>query len=650
MKDLIVGTAGHIDHGKTALVRALTGIETDRLSEEKKRGITIDIGFAHLMLEDYRVGFIDVPGHERFVKNMLSGIGGIRLLLLVIAADESVMPQTIEHLQICNLLGIPGGIIVLTRTSLAEPEMLELVEEEAREACLGTFLEDAPIARVDSLSGEGIEDLKQEIVRQIGKITAEDLAPETRNRQIFRLPIDRVFSLKGFGTIVTGTLLSGSIRQDDQIFPYPPLQDDQAYKVRSVEVFNQPQDSATSGQRTALNLAGASKEQLRRGMILSVPDKLKAADSIDTQVRIHPESPVPLKHRMPVRLHHGSGECIARTYLLDRKSIPPGEKGLAQIRLEKPILGFPGDRFILRRYSPETTIGGGMILQNQPARHRGKDLVKIVPQLEKLALALSESDETALAELVTFLLRESGTGGTSMDKLVAGTGYDNETLKGILEDPGDLILVSEDYLNMAWREALEEAGAGILEFLEDHHSKHPLSGGVPRQEIFERFLPGLAPALFQKFLAEKVASNELTANGARISKSDFQVELSADHLNIRKRIEERFADPFPSGDSPGLKNLLEMPGLGKEGKDVLYHMIDSGELIRISESLLVTPAQLKNVAETMKKAFPQGITFKVPAFKDIFGLSRKHSIPLLEYLDRNGVTIRRGDERVMSGK
>lgn len=650
MKDIIIGTAGHIDHGKTALVRALTGIETDRLSEEKQRGITIDIGFAHLIMGDFRVGFIDVPGHEKFVKNMLSGIGGIRLLLLVIAADESVMPQTTEHLQICNLLGIPGGIVVLTRTGLADSEMLDLVEDEAREACRGTFLETAPVARVDSISGEGIEELKAEITRQIEKICADDLSSPAMSMQVCRLPIDRVFSLKGFGTIVTGTLLSGKIGKDEQLAPYPSVENDQVYKVRSVEVFNRPQENASFGQRTALNLAGASKEELRRGMILSLPGKLRAADSLDTQVTIHSESPVSLRHRMPVRLHHGSGESIARIYLLDRDNISPGEKGLAQIRLDKPVLGFPGDRFILRRYSPEITIGGGLILQNQPSRHRRKELVKIIPHLERLADELAEPGKSSLPALISFLLRESGSSGTSLAKLVAGTGYGSDTLKDSLKKLGDRVLVSEDQLHLAWRESLEEAGSAILGFLEEHHSQHPLSGGVPRQELYERFLPGLAPPLFQKFLAEKVDSGKLTASGAKVAKSDFQVELSESHLEIRKRIEDRFKAPFPTKESPGLKDLLEMRGLGKEGKDVIYHMISSGELVRISDSLLVTPAQLRNITETMQNSFPPGIPFKVPAFKDIFGLSRKHAIPLLEHFDLHGVTIRRGDKRVMSGK
>ncbi|TFG47612.1 MAG: selenocysteine-specific translation elongation factor, partial [Anaerolineales bacterium] len=482
MTDITIGTAGHIDHGKTALVRALTGINADRLSEEKQRGITIDIGFAHMMLDDYRIGFIDVPGHERFVKNMLAGIGGIRLLLLVIAADESVMPQTIEHLHICNLLGIPSGIIVITRTGLADAELVELVAAEARETCKGTFLENSPVVCVDSISGNGIEELKAEITRQVKNLEQEDYSLERKRRQVTRLPIDRVFSMKGFGTVVTGTLLSGSLRHDSQVSAYPPNQANEIFKIRSIEVFNKKEETAVTGQRTAVNLSGASRDQLSRGMILSVPGKMEAAINIDAEVYIHPESPSPLLPRMPVRLHHGSGENIARVYLLDQKSILPGEKGLVQLRMDSAILGFPGDRFILRRYSPATTIGGGIILHNKPSRHRRKELVELLPVLQKLADHLAEPDEKSLGALITFLLEEKGITGTNISDLSARTGETEEGIKDFLKTITSTVLISEDKVHVAWRKAITAATERILEFISDFHAKHPLSEGVPRQE------------------------------------------------------------------------------------------------------------------------------------------------------------------------
>ena len=650
MTDITIGTAGHIDHGKTALVRALTGINTDRLSEEKQRGITIDIGFAHMNLGSFRVGFVDVPGHERFVKNMLSGIGGIRLLLLVIAADESIMPQTVEHLQICNLLGIPGGIIVITRTSLAEKEIVELVKEEALDTCRGTFLENAPVVCVDSISGEGIEELKSEISRQITRLASEDLSLEFRSRQITRLPIDRVFSLKGFGTIVTGTLLSGLLNQDDTVSPYPADKDSDVYKVRSIEVFNEKEKTATTGQRTAVNLAGASVEKLRRGMILSVPGKMEAAFNIDAVVNIHPESPSSLQHRMPVRLHHGSGECIARTYLLENNIINPGEKGLVQFRLDTSILGFPGDRFILRRYSPATTIGGGIILHNKPPRHRRKNLDTLRPRLEALSGALAQPEEKNLEVLLPYLLEEKDAAGTTLRELAARTGATEKTLLEYLKKLSSSITHTEDHLHFAWKDSLAGKASQILEFIESFHSENPLSQGVSRQEVYERFLPELAPPLFQKLLSEMGGEKKIKTSGSVISAFRFSPEMDGGQQAIRTEIMSLFLDAFPGKESPGIKTVISLPGLGKQGRDVFYHMLNSGELVRINEDFLATPQQIENVIETARTAFPPSTPFQVPDFKNLFDLSRKHAIPLLEHLDRIGITKRSGNDRTITEK
>jgi selenocysteine-specific elongation factor len=647
MTDITIGTAGHIDHGKTALVRALTGINTDRLSEEKQRGITIDIGFAHMILDSFRIGFIDVPGHERFVKNMLSGIGGIRLLLLVIAADESVMPQTIEHLQICNLLGIPGGIIVITRTGLADPELVELVAEEARDTCKGTFLESSPVVCVDSLSGDGIEELKNEISRQVKKLDQDDHTLDQRTRQVTRLPIDRVFTMKGFGTVVTGTLLSGSLRQDSQVSAYPPGQADEIFKIRSIEVFNQKEKTAVTGQRTAVNLAGASRDQLQRGMILSVPGKMEAARIIDTEVYIHPESPSHLLHRQPVRLHHGSGECIARVYLLDQKSITPGEKGLVQLRLDTAILGFPGDRFILRRYSPATTIGGGIILHNNPRHHRKKDLEQLLPRLQKLALSLTGSNPKALQAMIPFLLEEKGITGTNISGLSARSGETIDVIKDFLKTIQHSILISEDQVHVASRKALYEAVDRIVAFLEDFHAKHPLSEGVPRQEIYGRFLPGLAPPLYQRLLSEMEDIKLVTLLNANITGYGHSPKMSSGHQELKEKIVSLFSSFHPGKESPGTKTILDLPGLGKEGRDVFYHMLTTGDLLKINEDFLATPEQMRNVIIAMRKAFDPAKPFQVGTFKDLFDISRKHAIPLLEYLDREGITKRSGNDRVI---
>ena len=432
MKDIIVGTAGHIDHGKTTLIKALTGIDTDRLEEEKRRGISIEIGFAHMQLGDSRVGFIDVPGHEKFVKNMLAGIGGIDLVLLVVAADESVMPQTIEHFQICKLLEIPRGVIAITKKHLVEEELLALVEAEVRELVEGSLLEKAPIVAMDSVSGEGVELLKKTLLEEIGK-SQQDITTARRSHQIFRLPVDRIFTIKGFGTVVTGTPYAGVLKKGDAVTVYPTLK---TGKVRGIEIFNQEADLAMAGQRTALNLSGLEREDLNRGMVISGSNALAPSSMFDAVVHLLPTAPKGLKDRSAIRFHHGSAELIGRIHPLESDQLLPGKSMLVQFRVQSPTVCCPKDHFILRRYSPMTTIGGGVILDGAPKKHRQKDLPNILPGLRKLWSMLTEQDPGLDSALVEYFVKLHRFSGVSLSDLAARTGFLENYLLDLLKGTG----------------------------------------------------------------------------------------------------------------------------------------------------------------------------------------------------------------------
>src|SRR5918999_1795344 len=362
MKQVVMGTAGHIDHGKTQLIKTLTGIDTDRLKEEKERGITIDLGFAHLRFaDDTEVGVIDVPGHERFVRNMLAGVGGIDLVMLVIAADEGVMPQTREHLAICQLLRIKDGLVALTKTDLVDEDWLELVSEDTREFLKGTFLEGKPIVPVSAKTGQGIDDLRRGLQTLVARVPPKQLEGK------FRLPVDRVFTIRGFGTVVTGTLFSGTIRVEDRIEIYPKGIE---AKIRGIQVHNASVAEAVAGQRTAINLQGIDKVELGRGDVLGHPGEFASTFMLDAVLQHLADAPRPLRHRARVRLHLGTSEIMGRVMLLDRDELAPGEEAYVQFRLESPAVALPRDRYVIRSYSPVQTIGGGILLEVQPRKHR----------------------------------------------------------------------------------------------------------------------------------------------------------------------------------------------------------------------------------------------------------------------------------------
>ncbi|MDA2934659.1 selenocysteine-specific translation elongation factor [Acidobacteria bacterium AH-259-D05] len=639
---MIVGTAGHIDHGKTTLLKALTGIDTDRLEEEKRRGISIDIGFAHMELGSSHVGFIDVPGHEKFVKNMLAGIGGIHLVLLVVAADESVMPQTVEHFQICKLLEIPRGIIAITKKNLVEEELLSLVEAEVRELVEGSPLEQAPIVAVDSVSGEGVELLKETLGEEIEKSEHAMLAVQNSHR-VFRLPIDRVFTIRGFGTVITGTPYTGVLKKGELVTVYPPCK---AGKVRGIEIFNEQADMAVAGQRTALNLTGMEKEDLSRGMIISRANTFTPSYMVDVVVHLLPSAPKALKNRSAIRFHHGSAELIGRIYLLAEEELRPGDSCLAQLRLQSPTVCCPKDHFILRRYSPMTTIGGGVVLDSNPHKHHKKDLAKVLPELKKLWSTLKEKGRDMDSALAEYFVKLYGHRGVSLADLVARTGLLEDHLVDLLQKLDSVILISQEPVLAVYKPDLEELKGQIVDFLGHFHSNHPLTTGLSREELRERFFGKAKNSHFQFVLKQLKEEKKIQISSSVVSLYQHQVALSSQQETVKKDIlqllRERGLQP------PTLDELVtKLPYDAGYIRDLYYFLLQEGELVRVSEDVIIAADQIVSLKAQLKHSFPSGHTFTVPEFKDLFKISRKYAIPFLEYLDRERVTRRTGDKRVV---
>src|ERR1044072_4900450 len=488
MRSLIVGTAGHIDHGKSALVRALTGIDPDRLPEEKRRGITIDLGFADLELDDLKLGFVDVPGHERFIKNMLAGAHGIDLLALVIAADEGVMPQTREHFDIFRLLGVRNGLVVITKRDLVDEEMLVLVEDEARELTAGSFLEQAPILAVSSRTRAGLDDLKKQLAA-LGKSV-----PPRSQEFVTRLPIDRAFSMKGFGAVVTGTLIAGKIKEGDELELLPSQVN---VRVRGLQVHNKSVREAQAGQRTAVNLAGVDTAQIERGMVLAPVGRLRPTQIVDVWIDLLPRASRAVRSRSRVRFHAGAAEVLGRVRVLEgSQQIVPGSGGLAQLSLEAPVVAVHGDRFILRSYSPAETIAGGVIVDPFATKHRGRELVHALDLLRSLMR------EERVAKFEAFV-QTSGDRGLRLNDLAAATGWTNEVLARVaseIQKTGSVIEVGGLFIARSNLDRLSEA---VVAELERYHKREPLARGMLRETLREKLFTNSAPELFNGVRSEE---------------------------------------------------------------------------------------------------------------------------------------------------
>ncbi len=627
MKSVIVGTAGHIDHGKSALVKALTGTDPDRLEEEKRRGITIDIGFAHLELpaptgETLRLGFVDVPGHERFVRNMLAGVGGIDLVLLVIAADESIKPQTREHFDICRLLGIGRGITVLTKSDLVDRDTLEVVRLEVEDFLRGSFLEGAPIPAVSSKTGAGLEELKQALAYAAGEAQQRD------SKALVRLPIDRVFVMKGFGTVVTGTLIAGTIRKEEELEVFPSRR---RVRVRGVQVHGQAAEEATAGQRTALNLAGLTREELGRGMMLAPPNTFRTTSRVDVSLTLL-NSVRPLKDRARVHLHIYTAETVAEVVLYGGKQLAPGQSGFAQLRSAEPLLLLPGDRFILRQFSPVVTIGGGTVLDAAPLAGKGvKEKAEAL-----LPLLAKASPREILAARVTRRERS----GLLLSDAVAETGRrraEIETQAAMLKSEvlrfGDVLVASA-----AFAQAQKEALAAIQEF----HRANPLVAGISKEELREKL--GLRPEVFTAIAEALQRANQIGVAGEQVRAAGRTVVLKDEEAESKRTIEQAFAGAGLK--VPALKDVLAGLRVDKtRAQKIVTLLLRDKVLVKISDDLVYHRSALEELRRRVTGYKATSSKIGVAEFKDLTGVSRKYAIPLLEYLDRERVTRRVGDAR-----
>jgi selenocysteine-specific elongation factor len=622
MRHVIVGTAGHIDHGKTSLVKALSGIDTDRLEEEKRRGISIDLGFAHLDLNaNLRIGFVDVPGHERFVKNMLAGASGIDLVLLVIAADESIKPQTREHFDICRLLGIRSGVIALTKSDLVDSDIADLARLEAEEFVAGSFLEGAEVVCVSATSGAGLPELRSALERSASAVTGKD------TERHVRLPIDRSFSMRGHGAVVTGTLMAGNIRMEDELELHPT---GKRVRVRGLQVHGSPVNRAQAGERTAVNLAGIDSSEACRGMTLAPPGLFRSVSQVDCALELLPGAH-PLKHRAPVHFHAGTSEIEAESRLIDSlEPIKPGSRAHVRFRLHEPLLLLPGDRFIIRMFSPVVTIGGGTVLDTQaPAKLRRAAVAARLTMLE-------QADPPARVEL---LVKESQN-GVSVADIVARTGYLAREVRAAATQNGLLHFPQpHDWLlSPTWLEAKK---AQIRVALTEFHSKNPLQRGMPKEELRARVLAA-APA----FLLDAIlnAAKDVVAEEEIVRLASHRVALKQDEQQAVANIERIFAEAGLA--VPSVSEALAKSGVeAARARTLLQILLRGKKLVRVSDELVCHASAIEALRRSM--ASRRGSQFTVADFKDWTGVSRKYAIPLLEFLDREHVTRREGDKRVV---
>jgi len=630
-KSVIVGTAGHIDHGKSALVEALTGTHPDRLEEEKRRGITIDLGFAFLEEGGVRFGFIDVPGHERFVSNMLAGAAGLDLVVLVIAADESIKPQTREHFDICRLLGVQHGIVALTKSDLVDADSLELARLEVEEYLRGSFLEAAPIVPVSAKTRTGLAELRQALVAASGQVRGKDTS------RYFRLPIDRAFAMKGFGAVVTGTLISGSVAIGDEIELFP---EGRRLRVRGVQSGGKSVERALAGQRTAVNLAGIEHTALRRGMALAVPGKFRSTRRIDARLDLLPSAPK-LEHRSRVHFHLGTSETIAEVFLYGRRELPPGQTTFAQFRLQDDVLALPGDRFIIRQFSPVTTIGGGVVLDPLARRQQLKDTGR-AQFLEVIAQGNSVRTLTAMVERAPL--------GLGFDEIIARTGWLENEVRAVakqLAESAQARVVSSEPLILVSGNLFETARQKIAARVERFHKENPLLPGISREDLRSSLGRRVRSETFKAALEELVSQRKLELQGELVKRAGSAISLAPEEARAKQQIEAAFA--VAGLAVPAVKEVLtKVPVESQRAEKILQILLRDKNLVRVTPELIFHKdalAQLRDRLSAYKKT--KGERISVPVFKELTGITRKYAIPLLEYLDRERVTRRAGDERVI---
>ncbi|HIR20145.1 MAG TPA: selenocysteine-specific translation elongation factor [Candidatus Pelethomonas intestinigallinarum] len=630
MKHVIIGTAGHVDHGKTLLVKALTGIDTDRLVEEKKRGITIELGFAHLDFDDgTQAGIVDVPGHEKFIKNMLAGAGGIDLAMLVVAADEGFMPQTVEHLGILSLLGIQDGLVVITKCDMADPEWVEMVKEDVRTHVEGTFLEGKPVFTVSAYTGQGIPELRQALKELVQK------AAEKNMRTPFRLPIDRVFSVDGFGTVVTGTLIEGSVSNGDMAEILPG---GVQARVRNLQVHDRDVETAYAGQRVAINLAGVKKADLGRGDVIARPGSVRTSLMLDARLQNLKNSQRTILSGSQVHLYHGSAVRLCKVVLLDRDALQPGESCYAQLRLTEEIAAKRGDRFVIRFYSPLETIGGGVVLDDLPRRHKRGDQAV----LEALAIRESGSGDDQLVQLVA----EHGHSLPTLEKLAAPQNLDREELGRSLEELTSAGKVLQPlpgrYLAASVFDAIWDSCRGLLE---QYHRQNPLHAGMKVAELRQKLLKNTDQAVADAILAALAREGKIKAVADRYALADFAVHLTKRQSAIREKLLQTYRKA--GLEVPGLDEVIASFPPAEQGdcRQVVESLVSGGGLVMLTPQLCLHSQVYAQVCDKTRDFMAEHQELTLAEFRDLLGTSRKYALAVLEYYDKNKILKKDGDVR-----
>jgi selenocysteine-specific elongation factor len=636
MKQIILGTAGHIDHGKTTLIKTLTGVDLDRLKEEKARGITIQLGFTSLSLPSGQIlGIVDVPGHEKFVRNMVAGVGGIDIVLFTIAADEGIMPQTREHLDICQLLKIKRGIIAVTKTDLVDEEWLQMVKDEIREFIQGSFLEKAPVIPLSSTAGQGISSLLA---------TLDTIAQEVEERTsegLFRLPVDRIFTMKGFGTVVTGTLIAGTIATGDSVEILPEKLE---AKIRGIQVHNKQVEKASAGLRTAINLQGMDKDFLERGNVLVPLKTVTPTSRIDVMIEHLSSSSKPLKNRSRIRLHSGTSEVLAQLILLDQDELPPGGNALAQFKLERPIVVLPRDRFVIRHYSPIFTIGGGEVLDANPHKHK-----RLASEtLAQLNAIKGGSDK----ENIQLFVSDSGWAGLDLLQLVPKTGKSPSQLSRLLNEliqEGKLILIDKETQKVIASQKHEELKSLLLKQMKDYHKKFPLKKGIPKEELKSKLPPLIDPRLFNYLLTDLFNSSLIAVEKEKLWLHDHKPLLKDSQKELQDTIEKIYRKGGLT--PPSFKELVvQLSSDERETKSIIDLLTADSIVVKVKDNLWFHRDALETLKKNLIEFLKDNGEITTPQFKELTQASRKYTIPLMEYCDQSKITIRVGEKRVLREK
>lgn len=631
MKNIIVGTAGHIDHGKTTLIKALTGRNTDRWEEEQRRGITIDLGFTYFDLKNGdRVGIIDVPGHEKFINNMVAGVVGMDLVLLVVAADEGIMPQTREHMDILGLLGIKKSILVINKCDLVDEEWLELVEEEIQEELEGTFLEGAPVVKVSAATGQGLDELT-DTIQQL--MSDEVVAKDTQT--IPRLPIDRAFTLSGFGTIITGTLISGTITREDVLEMYPIGKE---CKIRNIQVHGQNQDKCYAGQRVAINLSNVKKKEIRRGCVLAPKNSMKNTDLLDVKLKVLEDSMRILTNHERLHLYTGTSEILCRAVLLDKEQIGPGEEGLVQLRLEEEIAVKRGDRFVVRFYSPMETIGGGIVLEPNPVRKKRFD-AQAIEELKK-------KESGSLGDVMELQIKEHGDTMITLAELAKVMAHSVDELKEYLEEleeSGTIFVFPMKKDTYLWHRDSEFAvRQKIEETLQKYHSEHPYRYGMKKAEIHNTFLKKIKPNIFDAYIERMTGENVYGRREEYLSLPGYEVPKDAMYLQTEKLIEDTFEK---AGYDFVRFSEIDFGKIPRQtAEDVVLMMIDEGKVLRINEEMFTMKHLMDEAKGKIQNHLKEENLITIAQVRDMFSTSRKSAKPILEYMDSIKVTKKTGGE------